>query len=72
MSASDHGSARCYVRWEEVYDWCEEELRAGHDAVTTFLLGQLLEFLELTGSRPSAACAMRTSNSSSRESRSGR
>jgi len=37
--------ARCYLRWEEVYDWFEEELRAGHDAVTTFLLGSFLSFL---------------------------
>ena len=44
--------ARRYVRWEEVYDWCEAELRAGHDAVTTFLLSQFLEFLELTGLSP--------------------
>src|SRR5262249_16799182 len=44
---------RRYVRWHEVYDWCEEELRGGgHDAVTTFLLSQFLEFLELTGLSP--------------------
>jgi hypothetical protein len=44
--------ARRYVRWEEVYDWAEEELKASYDPITRFLLSQFLEFLELTGLSP--------------------
>jgi hypothetical protein len=45
-------SGRRYVRWEDVYDWCAEELQAVHSDVSSFLLSQFLEFLELTALAP--------------------
>jgi hypothetical protein len=44
---------RKIVRWPELYSWAERELATNrHDEVTAFLLGQLIEFLELTELAP--------------------